>query len=146
MHARSTIRSTAESLLKSNLTLVDSANVYASNIYALEEAIDTAINIMIDGDELLEREFGEREMRALTLAITVYHQAVADVDDELDAICEEVEATLGADPSLGIGLIDSHFINYRSEFTDELDQPLGTAVINWRFVYEVNSTDPSTIL
>lgn len=145
-HARSTIRRAVENILGSGLTLVHPSQVYASNIYTLQENIDTAVNIKIDGDELLEREFGTMEIRALQLGITVYHQAVEDVDDELDEIVEEVESSLGEDPKLGVGLLDSHFLNYASEFTDELDQPLGTANISWRCVYQVDSTDPSTII
>lgn len=145
-HARNTIRARAKTLLQANVTLVASANIYSSHVYALDQSIDAAINITGGPEQLLTREFGERETRAFELQIMVYKQSNSNVDADLDAICEEIESTLGASPGLGIGLIDSHFTGYSAEFTDELEVPLGIATINWRCVYQIVASDPSTII
>jgi len=145
-HARTIIRDAVTSLLKANVILVPQSQIYQSNIYNWSEDVNSAINVKLNQEELLNREFGTQEMRAIDIEIDVYTQSTSNVDSKLDAICEEIENALGADPSLGINALDSHFVSYSAEYDSDLDQPLAMATLNWRIAYNLDASNVSELI
>lgn len=82
-------------------------------------------------------------MRTFELGVSI-HAAGQEYDDTIDAAAAEVEAALGADPTLGGRVIDS--VLSRTEFEEfaDGDKPAGAAHLIYRVRYRTAINAPQS--
>lgn len=82
--------------------------------------------------------------RELLVDIELTGRAVADVDDDIDGLCESVEIQLANNPTLG-GVCDYLFLTSTDiDFDGDGEQPHGRAVLTFNVHYSTLSNNPST--
>ena len=83
-------------------------------------------------------------MRTLTVNVDVYALATANLDNDLDAICVQVEEAIAADFSLS-GLAKTTVLSGTEiDFSGEAEQPVGVARLNFSVVYSTDIDDVET--
>jgi len=139
-HARTTIR-TAVMTACTGLTTTGS-NISSSRVYAHEDLPSLAV---YTDNELVTEQSGQMQWRDLTLIVEGRAQAATDVDDTLDTICAEVETALGGDSALA-ALCTCTYAGVDIEYSGAGDQPVALAHISFVLQYQVNESDPTTII
>lgn len=144
-HVRQQIREAAAALLTGLATT--GAHVFQSRVYPLQDADLPALRIYateevsdpvgIHAPKLLERR--------LTLVIEACAKAGADLDDTLDTIAREVEAALGAAPTLSGTAHDAWLSGTGIEFSGEGELPMGVARLSYTVLYFTASTTPDIL-
>ena len=149
-HVRQQIRERFVTLC-TGLTLTGS-NVFKSKVYVHDDAHLPSLNIY-SGPEALSDEGSETLARRQTRAGVIYieHRFKADgsdtVDDLCDSSCYSVEVAIAADPTLAIGLRWCELTETSGIFlSDEAEVEYGMIVQTWEYKFDVDATDPDTIL
>jgi hypothetical protein len=143
-HLRQQIREKIESLLNGG-ALVDD-RVYKNRLHSLEGTDLPCLDIETINDVSQGQvEFGTPIIigRELAVAINVYVKKSKNIDDELDAICTEVETNLANNPTLDGLATRATQVSTQMEFTDEGDKPHGLARIEYTVVYRTQEADPT---
>lgn len=146
-HARKTVRDQAVAVL-TGLSFTGS-NVFASRTQPLYDSVLPCILISTTGEEIetiatgggLGQNFQTREIALVIKAIT---KAVDTAEDDLDAICVEIEFAMA-------NYVLSSFKNKRLDSTkiflsQEGDQPIATATMNYIVTVNTRSSTPDTII
>ncbi len=143
-HVRQQIRSQMATLLTSGVALV-SSRVYNSRVYPLTEAKLPAITVYAGAEQSGLMTSGRKTlMRTLTVNVDVYALATANLDNDLDAICVQVEEAIAADFSLS-GLAKTTVLSGTEiDFSGEAEQPVGVARLNFSVVYSTDIDDVET--
>lgn len=81
----------------------------ALRVYTPSEAAERA------GDHL----FGAHMSHRVAVTVEVVAKAADDVEDTVDAICEQVEAVIEADPTLGAAVVFCAYLSTETDFEDE---------------------------
>lgn len=128
MGIRKEVRDAVESALGGLATT--GANVFGSRVRPLKRDELPALNVL-GGDEELERgdistDAADRRMRPIVEATVA---RVDGYDDELDQVIAEVEAAIGADPTLGGVCADAFVASIGVEFSAAGDRPVAVATI-----------------
>ena len=132
MHKRKQIRDYFETAL-SGLTTTG-ANVFQTRTYPLTDAKLPAL-VLFNGDESSERRSaGAGLQRLFQQVVEGYAKANANVDDTLDAIADEVEAAIDADPTIGGLAATVYLADTEFEFSGDSEKPVG--IIRMTFAVE----------
>jgi hypothetical protein len=142
-HVRQQIRSQMATLLTSGVALV-SSRVYNSRVYPLTEAKLPAITVYAGAEQSSLMTLGRKTlMRTLTVNVDVYALATANLDNDLDAICVQVEE-VAADFTLN-GLAKTTVLSGTEiDFSGEAEQPVGVARLNFSVEYCTDIDDVET--
>lgn len=138
-HVRKQIRDAVETTLVSAVSLV-SGRVYASRVYALSDAKLPAVAIYSASESSSTMSFGMginavKMMRELSLNVEAY-VAVNDVfDDNVDAICVQIEEAIGADPTLGGLAKDAVLVSTEIDYDGATETPVGVARLTYTVQY-----------
>lgn len=106
----------------------------AISVYTLSEPIDQ--------DSMSRRPARLKRLLSVDVAIAVAHSEANPADDQMDAIAEQVEAVMDADPFLGgvCGYDGLVLANTDIEINDEADPPVGVARLTYTVPYDFDAT------
>ena len=124
------------------------SRVYQSRIYNLEKT-DLPCLLVYSKNEDSERDTfkGTNGLaRNLSIVIEGYQKGASDLDDSLDTIAEEVEAALGADPTLNGLAKDSFCASTDIEDTGDGETPIGLVRMTFNVNYRTTTTAPGTAI
>ena len=143
-HVRSQIRSQFKTILTAGVALV-SSRVYGSRVYPLTEANLPAITVYAGGETSSLQTVGLKTLsRSLSVNVDVYVRATADLDDDLDAICVQVEEAIAAQYSLN-GLSKNTVLSSTEiEFSGDTEQPVGVARLTFDVLYVTSIENAET--
>ena len=145
-HARQQIRERV-AVDVTGLTTTGS-RVYQSRIYNLEKT-DLPCLLVYSKNEDSERDTfrGTNGLsRNLSIVIEGYQKGATNLDDSLDTIAEEVEAALGADPTLNGLAKDSSIASTDIEYTGDGETPIGLVRMTFNVNYRTTTTAPGTAI
>ena len=133
-HRRKEIRDRFITLL-TGLTTTGS-NVFRTRIFPLTSDELPGLCVFSEAEEIEQGAQGGALDRLLTVLVEAYvKDSSGDVDDTLDAIAEDVEAAIAADPTLS-GLALSVFpASVEFEFDRQTEKPVGIMSIRYQVFY-----------
>lgn len=143
MHARQSIRDQVVATLTGLTTT--GARVYTSRVYNTRQEDLPCLLVYTLEDEVSESvTIGYPRIvdRDMLLAVEVRVQAVADFDDLVDTICEEVETALAADVTVGGNARDLMHNSTQISFTADGSRPFGSALMSFNIRYRIRETAP----
>jgi len=107
-----------------------------------------AVRVVVTRDEVLadDNAMGGIETREISVTIEAVEEAATGLAATLDLICLEVEAAVFNDAPLAALAFDGGLRSTEIDLTGDGEAPIGTATMDWFFVYQINISDPSTIL
>ena len=143
-HVRKDIRDRVASVLTTGVTLV-SSRVYTSRVYPLSEAKLPAIAVYTSSETSNLMSFQPPTLqRSMSLTVDVYARAVGTFDDDVDAICVQIEDTIGADFRVNGLAKQIHLISTEIDYNGEAEQPVGIASMTFEVAYVTSILDAST--
>jgi hypothetical protein len=143
-HARRQIREAVATALTGLTTT--STRVYQSRMLPAGTDRLPCLLITADGEEI-DNSVQTHQARQITITVRGYAKAVADVDDTLDAIAEEVETAAQAAGTLS-GKVPGGLSLRRieTEFDDTLEKPAGVIELQFLAGYFTNAGVPGTFI
>ena len=143
-HVRQQIRTRIGTLLTDGVSLV-SSRVYGSRVYPLTEAKLPAITVYAGNETSALITMGAKKLtRTVAINVDVYERATANLDDDLDAICVQVEEAIAADFTLS-GLAKTTVLSSTDiDFSGEAEQPVGVARLTFDVLYHTDIGDVET--
>ncbi len=145
-HVREQIRDAIVTLV-TGLTTTTS-HVHVNRSYKLTEAELPALRIYTLGD-IPDEENSQplRTVRDMEIVIEGVAQAKTALDEKLDDICAEVEAAIAADDTLSGKVWWTRYQGTETEMDDDTHAvPVGVAKMAFSARFEINRTDPTTLL
>ena len=145
MHARQQIRDAIATTLD-GLTTTGS-NVFKSRVYNTRDQVLPCLLIYTLTDEIGEvQSIGYPRIvdRDMTLAVEARVKATSGFDATVDTICEEVEAALATDLTLGGLTRDILHASTQIAYTADGDKPYGSALMSFNIRYRVKEDAPGT--
>jgi len=147
MHARQQIRDAVVALLTGLPTT--GARVHAGRTRPLAEDHDPTLLVYTTEERSQADTIGRpvATLRELTLRVEgrVVSAAVPP-DDALDDIAAEVEAAIGADPTLGLGVIDSELTATRILAQAPGQRQAGEITLDYLITYRTRENAPTVIV
>ena len=139
-HIRKTIRDAVVTAITGLTTT--GGNVYAQ--YPFTRPQGAALFVWSES-ERIETSQGKLEYRQSNITIDAQYQG-ENVQDTIDQICLEVEAAIGADPTLSGACLDCYLTNVEMEIDGESSKQMGRARMSYQFDYAVRQGAPDTKL
>jgi len=143
-HVRKQIRDKFSQILSAGVPLV-SSRVYGSRVYPLTEAKLPAITVYTGGEASELNTMGLKTLsRTLSVSVDVYARATQTLDDDLDAICVQVENAIAAQYTLN-GLSKNTVLSSTDiDFSGDAEQPVGVARLTFDVLYHTSIDDAET--
>lgn len=143
-HVRKQIRDKFSQILSAGVPLV-SSRVYGSRVYPLTEAKLPAITVYAGGEASELNTMGLKTLsRTLSVSVDVYARATQTLDDDLDAICVQVENAIAAQYTLN-GLSKNTVLSSTDiDFSGDAEQPVGVARLTFDVLYHTSIDDAET--
>lgn len=145
-HARQQIR---EALVTALMGLPSTgSHVYASRVVPLLDGELPCLLVNTDDESLVVESFTQNPLlaRSLTISITAIRKASSDLDGYLDTTILEVEQALNATTeanTLG-GLVKYIALeNIKISYDENMEQPIGQAVLTFNATYYTQAASPS---
>lgn len=140
IHHRQKMRDKLVAILKAADIKGINDRVFGTLFFATRDL--PVITTWVEG-EAVEASAGEYERR-VSITVTVIAKAVADVENDMDSYCAQIEATL--DKTLGGLALDGWLTEIRFErkgATDQADQEYIQADLAYVFKYMTSYYDPT---
>jgi hypothetical protein len=138
-HVRKSIRDRIASQLSSNVALV-SSRVYASRVYPPAITVYTGseasgLHNMASGTPDL--------MRTLSVTVDCYVRITETFDDDVDAICVQIEEAIASDFTVNGFAKDAVLTSTDIDFSGDAEQPVGVARMTFvvRYVTAINDVE-----
>lgn len=147
-HARTIIRNTIVSLLKSNPALKKAVGdkIYESKVYP----IDTVPSIMVytPNEQVIDYtiSYPRTQTRQLTLIVEIFAKANANLDQTADSLALEVEDILSKDPTLGGVIKDLSLHSSETIFSSEGDKPIAVTTLTYHLSYRTKENKPNKLV
>lgn len=143
-HIRQQIRSRIETILTSGVTLA-SGGVYASRVYPLTEANLPAVTIYSGSEASGLQTMGVKTLaRDLSLIIDAYVRVTDTFDDDVDAMCVQIEETIAADYTLNGLAKNTVLTSTEIDFDGDAERPVGVARLTYTIRYVSSIGDVET--
>lgn len=143
-HVRKQIRDRVESILGTGVTLV-SGRVYASRIYPLTGPQLPAVAVYTGSEASGLQTMGTRTLaRDISLNVDAYVRVTDTFDDDIDALCVQIEETIAADYSLNGLVKDTVLTSTEIDFDGEAEKPVGVARLTYTIRYVTTIGDVET--
>lgn len=144
-HVRKQIRDAVATLLSSGVTLV-SGRVFASRVYPLAQAKLPAVLVYTRSETSGLQTIGSAitSARSLSLSVDAYVRATTTFDDDLDAICVQIEEAIAADFRLGGLAKDAVLIGTEIDYNGDTEQPIAVARLTYTIRYVTTIGDVET--
>ena len=145
-HIRKLIRDNITTALTGLTTT--GTNVYQTRVYPLAESKLPGIAIYTKSEDVEYQTITtpRAQERVLLVAVEAYVKALANYDDTLDTIAEEVEAALYTDLTRGGYAKDTRVISFDSQFSGDADQPVAYATFTVEVDYFTAENDAGTAI
>lgn len=145
-HLRTQIRDRVIELLRGLDTTED--RVFRSRMYPLDEPDLPGICVytLTEDSEIMNMGPTRHLQRQIDIAVEAVVQVTETLDDELDQICAEIEAAMGADPTLA-GLAYDCILTRTAiglQPVKGTERPTGSAVMTYRAIYRSRASDATT--
>lgn len=142
-HVRKQIRDRIASVLSSGVGLV-STRVYASRVYPLTEAKLPALTVYsgVEASSLIN--MSSKDMfRTMTVNVDAYVRATNTFDDDIDAICVQIEAAMAGDFTVNGLAKDAILTSTEIDFSGDTEQPIGVARLTYtvRYVTAIDNAE-----
>lgn len=134
MHARQQIRNTVAGLLAGLV----GGNVFVSRMRPADAL--PCLLVTTDSEDVQPGSIGNLLERELRIVIRVFAKGNASLDDMLDTVAAEVEAALAA------GLPGAVLDKVEIDFDDELERPVGSLMLAYRYTYFTAAGSPGTLI
>lgn len=143
-HVRKQIRDQVASVLTAGVALV-SSRVYPSRVYALSENKLPAIAVYTASEASSLMSFQPPTLtRTISLTVDIFLRATDTFDDDLDAICVQVEDAIGADFRVN-GLAKQIILTGTEiDYNGEAEMPVGIVSMTFEVGYVTTIADAST--
>lgn len=143
-HVRKQIRDRMESILTSGATLA-TGGVFASRVYPLTKAKLPALTIYTGSEASGLQTMGAKTIaRDLSLIIDAYVRVTDTFDDDVDALCVQVEEAIASDYTLN-GLAKNTVLSSTEiDFDAETERPIGVARMTYTIRYVTSIGDVET--
>lgn len=143
-HVRKQIRDAVESTLTGGVALV-SGRVYGSRVYPLTKEKLPAIAVYTTSEASGIMTMGLRTlMRELSLNVDVYVSVNDTFDDNVDAICIQIEEAIAANYTLGGLSKDTILVSTEVDYDGETENPVGVARLTYTVQYVTTVGDVET--
>lgn len=144
-HVRRQIRDKVTDILKTGVALVR-RRVLASRVYPLTAANIPAVLVYTrsEGSGLLSFGPAKSLDRRLSLSIDVYVRATETFDNDLDAICVQVEETIAANFTLDGLAKEAVLTGTEIDYSGEAEQPVAVARLTYAIRYVTTIGDVET--
>jgi hypothetical protein len=143
-HVRKLIRDRMQTILSAGVGLVN-GRVYSSRVYPLTAAKLPAITVHSGAEVSGLMAMGTVTLtRTLAISVDVYVRANETFDDDVDAICVQVEAAVGADFRLNDLAKDVVLRGTDIDFSGEGEVPVGIARLTFDVRYVTTIEDATT--
>lgn len=141
-HVREQIRNAFASALSG----LAGGRVYTSRVYPVE--VLPAIGIFANSETSTADTviLAARMNREVDVVVEIAHEAVADVDSEIDDVAAAVETAIAANPTLSGVAVDATLTNTSISIDGEGEIPLAFARLNYRVWYRTTAADPTTAI
>lgn len=145
-HVRKTIREYFGSQLTGLTTT--GANVFESRVYPMQSAKLPALLIYTTSESSEESSFSKNRIMDRTVNVQVegFVRTIANFDDTLDLIAEEVEVALLDDPTLGGLAINTVLTATEATYSGDSEQPVGTIILTFEVHYRTETGVPGTAI
>jgi Phage minor tail protein U len=148
-HARTQIRNAVATLLTGLPTT--GSHVFKTRTIPLDDTELPALKINTNDEEMAPQTFNADPVleRNLQLTVIAVAKATDGLDDELDQITLEVEQAINATETINTlnGLVTSTVLqSIKIETDDELETPIGQAIMNFNVVYYTQAATPETTI
>jgi hypothetical protein len=143
-HIRKQIRDRLETILTSGVSLVQ-RRVFGSRIYPLTAPQLPAIAVYTASESSNLQTMGLRtQMRDLSVSIDVYVMVNDKFDDDIDALCVQIEQAIAADYTLNGLAKDTILTGTEIDFDGEAEKPIGVARLTYSIRYVTSIEDVET--
>lgn len=142
-HVRKQIRDRVENILR-GATLA-TGGIFASRVYPLTQAKLPALTIYTGSEASGLQSMGTRTLaRDLSLIVDAYVRVTDTFDDDVDALCVQVEEIIAADYTLN-GLAKNTVLSSTEiDFDAEAERPVGVARMTYTIRYVTAIGDVET--
>lgn len=140
-HVRQQIREAVKTLL-TGLSATQN-NVFVNRVNPIEKGTVPALTIRTGGDQKVETLVSARPalvLRQVDVFVTAYAVG-ADVDEQLDDICVEVEKAIANNPTLS-GLVNSIEYMESDDVFEQSERLKGVVENGFRCVYVIQEDEP----
>lgn len=143
-HVRKQIRDRFESILGTGVTLA-TGGVFASRVYPLTQAKLPALTVYTGSEASSLQTMGSKTLaRDLSLIVDAYVRVTDTFDDEIDALCVQVEETVAADYTLNGLAKNTVLTSTEIDFDGEAERPVGVARMTYTIRYVTTIGDVET--
>lgn len=143
-HVRKQIRDQVASVLSASVSLV-SGRVYASRVYPLTDAALPAVTVYTGAESSALVTMGTITLqRDLSITVDAYVKSTTTFDDDVDALCVQIEDAIGADFRVNGLAKDIVLSSTEIDFSSEAEQPVGVARLTFTVRYVTSISDSST--
>lgn len=140
-HVRKQIRDRIASVLSSGVSLTK-RRVYSSRIYPLTEANLPAITVYSGVETSSLINMSAKDMfRTMTINVDAYVRATNTFDDDIDAICVQIEAAMAGDFTVNGLAKDAILTSTEIDFSGDTEQPIGVARLTYTVRYVTANDD-----
>jgi|GEM_PF-1143649 len=141
-HVRRQVRDKMVDVLKAGVSLVN-RRVYASRIYSLtqDKLPALVVTTVSESSELMNMGSTKNLDRSVSISVDVYVRATETFDDDLDAICVQVEEAIGGNFYLDGLSKNTVLTSTEVEFSGEAEQPAGVARLTYDVRYVTSVAD-----
>lgn len=144
-HVRKSIRDRIASVLDSGVALV-SNRVYASRVYPIDPSKLPAITVYTGSEAsgLNNIALGTSDlMRNLSVTVDCYVRITETFDDDVDAICVQIEEAIASDFTVNGLAKDAVLTSTDIDFSGDAEQPVGVARMTFvvRYVTAINDVE-----
>lgn len=143
-HVRKQIRDRVASVLSASVGLV-SGRVYASRVYPLTDAALPAVTVYTGAETSGLMAMGTVTLqRELSITVDAYVKSAVTFDDDVDAICVQIEDAIGSDFRVNGLAKDIVLSSTEVDFSSEGEKPVGVARLTFTVRYVTSIEDAST--
>lgn len=143
-HVRKQIRDRMETVLSGAVTLA-TGGVYASRVYPLTQAKLPAVTVYSGSEASALQTMGSKTLaRDLSLIVDAYVRVTDTFDDDLDALCVQIEEAVAADYTLNGLAKNTVLTSTEIDFDSEAERPVGVARMTYTIRYVTSIGDVET--
>lgn len=143
-HVRKQIRDRMETVLSGAVTLA-TGGVYASRVYPLTQAKLPAVTVYSGSEASALQTMGSKTLaRDLSLIVDAYVRVTDTFDDDLDALCVQIEEAVAADYTLNGLAKNTVLTSTEIDFDSEAERPVGVARMTYTIRYVTTIGDVET--
>lgn len=144
-HVRKSIRDRFEARLKSQVSLVR-RRVFASRVYPIDASKLPAITVYTGSEAsgLHNMASGTPDlMRTLSVTVDCYVRVTETFDDDVDAICVQIEEAIANDFTVNGFAKDAVLTSTDIDFSGDAEQPVGIARMTFvvRYITAINDVE-----